>query len=177
MMEIEAAGSGVSDAAIGDSIAVNGVCLTATRFGQGSFFADLSGETLARSTFGGLRVGDPVNLEPALRVGDALGGHLVSGHVDGLARVTARRRQARSEIFEFELPAGLTRYVAPKGSISVDGVSLTVNGVKGRRFDVNIVPHTLEETIIGGYRAGTEVNIEVDQLARYLEALLDGRGR
>lgn len=176
-LEIDVGDLDLADVAQGDSISVNGVCLTATRFGRHSFHADVSRETLGRSTLGALRTGSPVNLEPALRVGEPLGGHLVSGHVDGLATVRARRKQARSEVFEFELPAALTAYVVPKGSITVDGISLTVNGVRDAIFDVNIVPHTLQATIIGGYRVGTEVNIEVDQLARYLEKLLVQRGQ
>lgn len=158
--------------AVGASIAVNGVCLTATAADDTRFSVDVSAETLAVTTFGSYRVGTDVNLEPALALGDSLDGHLVSGHVDGIGRVVTVGRAARSVALSIELPPELARYVARKGSVAVDGVSLTVNAVAGRRFDVNIVPHTLDSTIIAGYRPGTAVNIEIDLVARYIERLI-----
>lgn len=172
-----AVGSGKLDmtgVAIGDSIAVNGVCLTAVAVGPDCFSADVSRETLSLTTLGDLRAGSPVNLEKALTLATPLGGHLVSGHVDGLGRVLERHDDARSVRVRIEAPAGLARYIASKGSIAVDGVSLTVNTVTGREFALNIVPHTLEETIIRHYRAGSPVNLEVDLIARYLERLVLG---
>lgn len=162
--------------AVGDSIAVNGVCLTATACGAGRFSADVSVETLQVTTFGDLDVGARVNLEPALRVGDALDGHFVMGHVDGVGRVRALTAAARSQRLELEMPAALAPYVARKGSIAVDGVSLTVNAVCGNVFEVNIVPHTSEMTVISGYRIGTAVNIEIDMIARYLQRLATAEG-
>jgi riboflavin synthase len=163
----------LADVQTGDSIAVNGVCLTATRLETRAFAADVSRETLAVTTAGAWTQGTRVNLEKALTAGQSLGGHYVTGHVDGVGEVLSRRDDARSIRVEFEVPAGLVRYVARKGSICVDGVSLTVNGVDGRRFDVNLVPHTLDMTILGSYRPGTRVNLEVDIIARYLERLLE----
>lgn len=173
-VRIAAGDLGLADARIGDSIAVNGVCLTAIELGREEFAADVSAETLARTTFAQLKAGDRVNLEKALALGERLGGHLVSGHVDGIGRVRTREPAARSERFTIEAPAGLARYIAEKGSICVDGVSLTVNAVTGSRFCVNIVPHTLSATTLGDLREGGEVNLEVDLLARYLERLLQG---
>ncbi len=161
---------------IGDSIAVNGVCLTAIELGAGRFAADVSRETLSLTTLGDLRPGSPVNLEKALTLSTPLGGHLVSGHVDGVGRVLDRHDDARSVRLSIEAPAVLARYIAAKGSIAVDGTSLTVNRVQGGQFELNIVPHTLEETLIAGYRGGTRVNLEVDLIARYLERLLLGSG-
>lgn len=155
----------------GDSIAVNGVCLTVTSMDAGSFRADVSRETLAMTTLGRWEPGTRVNLEKALLAGQPLGGHYVTGHVDGVGRVVSRRDDARSVRVEFEVPAPLAKYVARKGSVCVDGVSLTVNGVLGSRFDVNLVPHTLDVTILGDYQPDTAVNIEVDIIARYLERL------
>jgi riboflavin synthase len=155
----------------GDSIAVNGVCLTVTSMDAGSFRADVSRETLAMTTLGRWEPGTRVNLEKALLAGQPLGGHYVTGHVDGVGRVVGRRDDARSVRVEFEVPAPLAKYVARKGSVCVDGVSLTVNGVLGSRFDVNLVPHTLDVTILGDYQPSTAVNIEVDIIARYLERL------
>lgn len=157
--------------AVGASVAVNGACVTATAAAQECFEADLSQETLSVTTFPSLRPGARVNLEPSLKLGDPLDGHLVSGHVDGVGRVTDVRPVARSLRLAIELPADLARYAARKGSLAVDGVSLTVNDVAGRVVEVNIVPHTLETTIIAEYRPGTAVNIEVDMLARYVERL------
>ena len=159
---------------LGDSIAVNGVCLTVVSLSENSFVADVSRETLSLTSLGDLKSNSHVNLEMALTLQDHLGGHLVSGHVDGLGRVEARRNDGRSEWFEISVPKDLAKYVAAKGSITIDGVSLTVNRVDGCRFEINIIPHTLQETIIGGYQAGTAVNLEVDVVARYLERLLLG---
>lgn len=164
----------LGDVAVGDSIAVNGVCLTAVTLPGDGFWADVSGETLAKTTLGALTRGSPVNLEKALTPTTRLGGHLVSGHVDGVGEVVSRRDEGRSVRFELRAPAELARYIAAKGSICVDGVSLTVNAVEGALFGLNIVPHTLAETTIGEYAAGTRVNLEVDVIARYLERLLLG---
>ncbi len=173
-MVIEAGGLDLSRANIGDSIAVNGVCLTAVALSADGFEADVSGETLSRSTLGALREGDRVNLEAALTLATPLGGHLVSGHVDGLGEVIERRPDGRSERFRIRAPDTLARYIAEKGSICVDGVSLTVNRVDGAVFDVNIVPHTLSATTIGEFQPGRQVNLEVDIIARYLERLMLG---
>jgi riboflavin synthase len=164
----------LADVVLGDSIAVNGVCLTAVDLPGDGFAADVSRETLSLTSLGALRPGSPVNLEKALTLATRLGGHLVSGHVDGLGRVVERHDDARSVRFTIEAPAELARYIAHKGSITVDGTSLTVNAVHGARFELNIVPHTLQETIMDGYAAGTRVNLEVDLVARYLERLLLG---
>jgi riboflavin synthase len=157
---------------LGDSICVQGCCLTVTAAADRSFAADVSRETLACSTLGELVVGARVNLEPALRAGDALGGHLVSGHVDGIARVTSVESDARSRRLTIAVPSELMRYIARKGSVTVDGVSLTVNEVAGASFGVNLIPHTLAVTTLGALAAGAAVNLEVDQLARYVERLL-----
>ena len=167
------AGTPITPPAIGSSIAVNGVCLTAAAVGPDRFEADVSRETLSVTTLGHLAPGARVNLEPSLALGDPLDGHLVSGHVDGIGRVAAVEPSARSLVVAIDLPAGLARYVARKGSIAVDGVSLTVNEIAGDRFRVNIVPHTRDATIIGDYRPGTPVNVEVDLLARYVERMLE----
>jgi len=171
-MWIETGSVPLGDVGIGGSIAVNGACLTAVELEPSAFAADLSRETLALTTAGQWLPGTPVNLEKALTAGQALGGHYVTGHVDGVGQVISRHDDARSVRVEFEVPRELARYVARKGSICVDGVSLTVNGVAGRRFDVNLVPHTLEVTVLGGCRPGTRVNLEVDIIARYLERLV-----
>jgi riboflavin synthase len=151
---------------IGDSICVQGCCLTVTARAGDTFAADLSRETLALTTLGALAVGAAVNLEPALRAGDVLGGHLVSGHVDGIARVTHVEPDARSRRLTIAVPAELSRYLARKGSVTVDGVSLTVNEVADASFGVNIIPHTQAVTTLGALTAGTAVNLEVDPLAR-----------
>lgn len=164
----------LDDVEIGDSIAVNGVCLTAVELNADGFAADVSRETLSLTSLGQLSVGSRCNLEKALTLASHLGGHLVSGHVDGLATVVERHDDARSVRFTLEAPADLARYIAHKGSITVDGTSLTVNAVHGNRFELNIVPHTLQETIMGDYAAGRRVNLEVDLVARYLERLLLG---
>ncbi|HEX9208697.1 MAG TPA: riboflavin synthase [Steroidobacteraceae bacterium] len=157
---------------LGGSIAVSGVCLTATRFDRSSFAADVSRETLSLTTLGQWQVGTRVNLEKALLAGQALGGHYVTGHVDGVGEVVSRHDDARSVRMEFRVPAELARYVARKGSICIDGVSLTVNGARGDRFDVNLVPHTLEVTTLGLLQAGSRVNLEVDIIARYVERMM-----
>jgi riboflavin synthase len=164
----------LGDVATGDSIAVNGVCLTAVELPGDGFVADVSRETLSLTSLGQLGPGSRCNLEKALTLSTRLGGHLVSGHVDGLGTVRERHDDARSVRFTIDAPAGLARYIAHKGSITVDGTSLTVNAVDGASFELNIVPHTLQETIMSDYRAGTLVNLEVDLVARYLERLLLG---
>ena len=156
----------------GDSVSVQGCCLTALEIRDRSFAADLSRETLALTTLGELRAGSPVNLEPALRAGDALGGHLVSGHVDGIAQVLSVTGDARSTRLVIGVPAALARFIAAKGSVAVDGVSLTVNEVEGANFGVNIIPHTQAVTTLGALAPGARVNVEVDQVARYLARLL-----
>lgn len=156
---------------LGDSIAINGVCLTAVEFAADRFSADVSVETLRVTTLGGLAEGALVNVETALTLADPLGGHLVSGHVDGIGHVLALERASDSAALTVELPAGLMRYIAAKGSVCVDGVSLTVNSVGPRTLSVHLVPHTLSHTIMQSYAPGTEVNVEVDLLARYLERL------
>lgn len=168
---IEAGDLPLSDVATGGSIAVNGVCLTAVQFATGAFAADVSRETLSLTTAGTWSPGTPVNLEKALTAGQPLGGHYVTGHVDGVGTVVSLHKDARSVRVEFEVPAELAHYMARKGSICVDGVSLTVNAVEGRRFDVNLVPHTLEVTVLSVYEPGTRVNLEVDIIARYVERL------
>ena len=160
-----------SNVVIGDSIAVNGCCLTVTKLDGSSFFADVSRETLNVTTLGDWNVGAQVNLEKALCAGQALGGHYVTGHVDGVAQVAAMSADARSTRVEFEVPANLAKYIAKKGSACIDGVSLTVNEVGARVFSVNLIPHTLEVTALQDYRVGTRVNLEVDIIARYLERL------
>jgi riboflavin synthase len=161
---------------IGDSIAVNGACLTAIELDDTGFSADVSLETLDKTSLGQLEVGSSVNLETALTLNEALGGHLVSGHVDGLATLIEMEAEARSIRYRFEVDPGLQRYIAAKGSVTLDGTSLTVNRVIDNRFDVNIVPHTQEKTLFQFYKPGTRVNIEVDIIARYLERLLQGGG-
>ncbi len=162
--------------AIGDSISVSGCCLTVTRLTGDSFAADASLETLQVTTLGGWKPGQRVNLEMALRTGDPLGGHYVSGHVDGIATVVATTADARSLRVDFAVPPPLARYIARKGSVCIDGVSLTVNDVARTRFGVNLIPHTLEVTTLGACRAGTQVNVEVDIIARYLERLTRAAG-
>jgi riboflavin synthase len=164
----------LADVQLGDSIAVNGVCLTAVELPGDGFWADVSGETLSRTTFAGLQKGSQANLEKALTPTTRLGGHLVSGHVDGIGEVVSRSSDGRSERFVIRAPAELARYIAEKGSICVDGISLTVNGVIGSEFDLNIVPHTLVETTMSEFKPGTRINLEVDIIARYLERLLLG---
>ena len=170
-LRIDGGGLDLSDAQLGESIAVAGVCLTVVALDATGFSADVSNETLSLTTLGRLGEGAPVNLERALRAGDRLGGHLVSGHVDGLGRVQRRWPDARSERWRFTAAPELLRYVAGKGSICVDGVSLTVNAVDAEGFEVNLVPHTLQHTSFGATADGAEVNLEVDVIARYVERL------
>ncbi|MCP4995182.1 MAG: riboflavin synthase [Gammaproteobacteria bacterium] len=164
----------LDDVQLGDSIATNGVCLTAVELPGDGYKADVSLETQSLATLGDLKPGSPVNLEKALTLSTPLGGHLVSGHVDGIGQIIERQEDARSIRFRVEIPANLARYIAHKGSICVDGASLTVNAVDGHCFELNIVPHTLDETIMANYQPGSRVNIEVDLVARYLERLLLG---
>jgi riboflavin synthase len=161
--------------AVGESVAVNGCCLTVLEPAGGRFSADVSRESLSLTTLGDLAAGDPVNLEAALRAGDPLGGHLMSGHVDGRAQVVSLQRDARSMRVVIEVPEAFARFIAPKGSVGLDGISLTVNEVTGRRFGVNLIPHTVEVTTFGSLREGQWVNLEVDPMARYLERLLAAR--
>jgi riboflavin synthase len=159
---------------IGESIAVNGVCLTAVSLHADGFDTDVSTETLDVTALGDLGTGSIVNLEPSISLGERLGGHLVSGHVDCIGEIRSRTTDARSIRLDIEVPEAFGRYIAKKGSVCVDGVSLTVNAVSGPVFSVNIIPHTAEVTIIGDYADGSRVNIEVDLVARYLERLLTG---
>ncbi len=161
---------------IGDSICVQGCCLTATEMLGRAFAADVSRETLSLTTLGDFRPGTPVNLEPSLKAGDALGGHLVSGHVDGVATITAISEDARSKRISISVPPDLSRYIARKGSVAVDGVSLTVNEVDGEVFGVNIIPHTQAVTTLGRLTVGARVNLEIDQVARYVERLIGAFG-
>ena len=169
---VDAAALDLHRIAVGDSVSVQGVCLTVTRKEGTRFYADVSRETMAKTTLGAIGPGSKVNLEPSLRAGDALGGHLVSGHVDAVGKLRILTQDARSWRMEFELPVSLMRFVASKGSICVNGVSLTVNKVAGRRFDVNIIPHTLQVTTLGELEIDDGVNIEIDVIARYLERLM-----
>lgn len=164
----------LGDVRLGDSIATNGVCLTVVELPGDGFVADVSTETLARSTLSGLKVGAHVNLEKALQPQSRLGGHIVSGHVDGIGEVVGREASARAVLLRVQAPKELAKYIAEKGSITVDGISLTVNDVHGAEFDLTIVPHTVQETNIGSWQPGTKVNLEVDVIARYLERLLLG---
>lgn len=168
---IDAQQIGLDDVAIGDSIAVSGVCLTVVERDGPTFTIDASNETLSLTTLGALRAGDPVNLEKALRLSDRLGGHLVSGHVDGVGKIVSIAPDARSQRWIIEAPQQLARYIAAKGSICVDGVSLTVNGVDGACFSVSLIPHTLEVTTFAQRELRDRVNLEVDMMARYAESL------
>ncbi|HJR14139.1 MAG TPA: riboflavin synthase [Rhodanobacteraceae bacterium] len=160
-----------SDVALGDSISVSGCCLTVVAREGDTLAFDVSNESLALTTLGALGVGDRVNLEKALRLSDRLGGHLVSGHVDGIGSIVSIGPDARSQRWILQAPPGLVRYIAAKGSVCVDGVSLTVNSVDGARFGVNLIPHTVEQTTFGDRRADDRMNIEIDMLARYVERL------
>lgn len=157
---------------LGDSVAVNGACLTVVAQDSASFAADVSAETLRVTTLGSLVAGSPVNLEPALTLQDPLGGHLVTGHVDGVGSVALIRPEGAATVLRFRLPPELERYVARKGSICIDGVSLTVNAVEEGCVQVTLIPHTLEQTIMQNYRTGSAVNVEIDLVARYVERLL-----
>jgi riboflavin synthase len=159
----------------GDSIAVNGVCLTAVEAGAGSFSAEAMPETLARSSLGGLGAGDAVNLELAMRVGDRLGGHIVQGHVDGTGTVAATAAEGISRVVEIDVDPELARYLVEKGSVAVDGVSLTVSALRDDGFAVSLIPETLERTTLGGKQEGAQVNIEVDMLAKHVERLIGAR--
>jgi riboflavin synthase len=169
---VELGSAAIAPLAVGGSVAVNGVCLTAVTVAPSSFTADVSGATLAVTTLGGLGVGAKVNLESPLKAGDPLDGHIVTGHVDGVGEVVAVEPAGGSKRLVVAVPAELARYIAAKGSVAVDGVSLTVNSVAGAQFEVNVIPHTQSVTVIGGYARGTAVNIEVDMVARYLERLI-----
>ncbi len=164
------------DYEVGESIAVNGVCLTAVALHDDGFDTDVSNETLSVTALASIGEGSSVNLEPAMAVGERLGGHIVSGHVDCVGKVLSVKEDARSMRLKLELPREYARYVAKKGSVCIDGVSLTINEVSGNTFEVNIIPHTAEVTTIGDYAPGSVVNIEVDLLARYLERLLSADG-
>ena len=164
-----------ADARLGESVAVNGVCLTVVAFDATHFEADASNETLALTTLGGLAEGAPINLERAMLPTDRLGGHLVSGHVDGVGRVAAVTDDGRAQRWRFAAPGPLLRYIAGKGSICVDGTSLTVNAVDGDGFEVALVPHTVANTAFAATRVGDPVNLEVDMIARYVERLMTTR--
>lgn len=161
-----------NDVELGESISINGACMTIVAFDKGHFSVDVSRESLAMTTLGRLKTGSAVNLERAMRLSDRLGGHLVSGHVDGVGQITQRVKEGRSVRFGIHAPEGLSKYIAHKGSVCIDGVSLTVNDVKDNKFSLQIIPHTLQETIFSQYHVGDDVNIEVDIIARYLERLL-----
>jgi len=174
---VELGSSGVAPPAVGGSIAVNGVCLTAVAVTPSGFTADVSAATLAVTTLGRLDAGARVNLEPPLRAGDPLDGHIVTGHVDGVGEVLSVEAAGSSKRVVVAVPAPLARYIAPKGSVAIDGVSLTVNAVGTAELEVNIIPHTQSVTVIGEYGRGTAVNIEVDMLARYLERFVQTDAR
>ncbi|MCG8413125.1 MAG: riboflavin synthase [Pseudomonadales bacterium] len=161
----------LGDVKLGDSIAVSGCCLTVVELAEQGFAADVSGETLRCTTLGELKPGMKVNLEKAMLATDRFGGHIVSGHVDGVGALLSMTPEGGSQRLEFEMPKELSRYVAAKGSICIDGTSLTVNQVVGNTFTINVIPHTQQETVIGMYAAGQKVNLEVDVVARYLERL------
>ena len=173
-LKIDTGKLSLADVALGDSIAVNGVCLTAVELGTHYFCADVSNETLSRTLLKIATVDTPVNLELALTPSTRMGGHIVSGHVDGIGKVIEKKADGRSFRFKFKAPDNLAKYIAEKGSICINGISLTVNEVNGAEFSVNIVPHTLKETTLGDAIAGTQVNLEVDLLARYMERLMQG---
>ncbi|MDF2178018.1 riboflavin synthase [Aliiglaciecola sp. CAU 1673] len=173
-LRVETGKLDMSDVALGDSIATNGVCLTVVEFSNHHYVADLSSETLKRSGFAHYQLGQKVNLEKAMLASTRFGGHIVSGHVDGVGEVLSVTQSARAWEVWVKAPDELAKYIAEKGSITVDGVSLTVNGVDGAKFRLTLVPHTMQETNIGTYQAGTKVNLEVDVVARYLERLILG---
>ena len=173
-LTIETGSLRLADVSLGDSIACNGACLTAVELTGQGFIADVSVETLSLTTIGNWNAGSRINLEKAMQATDRFGGHIVSGHVDGIGEVVALEGDARSWRFRLRAPRDIAKYIAHKGSITVDGTSLTVNVVEGSEFELNIVPHTMLHTVIGGYKVGTKVNLEVDLVARYLERLLLG---
>jgi riboflavin synthase len=164
----------LADVQLGDSIACNGACLTAVELTGEGFVADVSVETLNLTTIGNWQTGSRINLEKAMQASDRFGGHIVSGHVDGIGEVVSLHEDARSWRFRIRAPRDLAKYIAHKGSITVDGTSLTINKVEGAEFELNIVPHTMTHTVMGDYQVGTKVNLEVDLVARYLERLLLG---
>ena len=170
-LSIQAPELGFDDVRLGDSIACNGVCLTAVELIDQGFIADVSVETLSLTTIEHWKVDTRINLEKAMQASDRFGGHIVSGHVDGIGEVMSLHEDARSWRFTIKAPANLAKYIAQKGSITVDGTSLTVNAVNGSEFELNIVPHTMIHTVISDYQAGSKVNLEVDLIARYLERL------
>ena len=174
--EIAVGDLNVSDVSLGDSIAVSGCCLTVVSKSSNSFSADVSNETMRCTALGELSNGDRVNLEKAMRATDRFGGHIVSGHVDGVGNVTAIETESKSLKVTFRVPSPLSRFVAAKGSICIDGISLTVNEVNGNYFSVNVIPHTQLETVVKEYKVGRSVNIEVDLIARYLERLFEVKG-
>jgi len=171
-LRVDAQSLDMGDVVLGDSISVNGVCLTVVAFNGKQFEADVSAETLDHTMLGKTKIGQQVNLEKALTVSSRLGGHLVTGHVDGVGKILKRERDGQSERFQVEAPSDLARYIARKGSICINGISLTVNNVDSNTFDVNIVPHTLSQTTLGQTQEGQSVNLEVDIIARYLERML-----
>src|SRR5699024_8931162 len=171
-LHVDTADLDLADVALGDSIAVSGCCLTVVSLAERGFAADVSNESLSLTTLGTLKPGDPVNLEKALRLADRLGGHMVSGHVDGLGKVVSVHDDGRSQRWIFSVPEALARYIAHKGSVTIDGTSLTVNDVAGTRFGVNLIPHTVAHTSFHARKPGDAVNIEVDVVARYIERLL-----
>ena len=173
-LSIDAAGLDMNDVKLGDSIATSGVCLTVVDFGAHWYAADVSLETISRTSLSGWKTGTRVNLEKALLPTTRLGGHLVSGHVDGLGEITLARQDARSLYFEVKAPDALAKYMAEKGSITVDGISLTINHLNGALMSLNLVPHTATQTTINDWQVGSKVNLEIDVLARYLERLLMG---
>ena len=165
----------LAEVRLGDSIAVQGVCLTVAELADNDFYADVSAETLRCTTLGLLKGGSPVNLERSVTPATRLGGHLVSGHVDGVGRIVARTEEGRSVCLQIEAPRELAKYIAAKGAVCVDGVSLTVNAVAAARFEINIIPHTLQQTTLGALKTGDAVNLEVDMIARYVERLMPDR--
>ena len=167
----------MDDLKVSDSININGTCLTVTSLGKSTFTVDASHETLAKTNLGKLKVGKIVNLERALKVGDKLGGHIVNGHVDGVGKVKSKTKQGESIEFRFLAPKGLSKYIVEKGSVAIDGVSLTVNLVKGSEFVANIIPYTQEATTFGGLRKGSSVNIECDIIGKYVEKFVTGTKR
>ncbi|MEI6267567.1 MAG: riboflavin synthase [Methylococcaceae bacterium] len=173
-LKIDTGSLSLADVALGDSIAVNGVCLTAVELGAHYFCADVSNETLSRTILNTATTGTPVNLELALTPSTRMGGHIVSGHVDGIGKIIGKNADGRSYSFTIKAPDNLAKYIAEKGSICINGISLTVNDVKGAEFNVNIVPYTLKDTTLGEATVGTPVNLEVDLLARYMERLMQG---
>ena len=173
-LKIDTANLSLNDVLLGDSIAVNGVCLTAVELGEHFFYADVSNETLSRTILNTSTVGTSVNLELALTASTRMGGHIVSGHVDGIGFVTEKKADGRSFRFTLKAPDNLAKYIAEKGSICINGISLTINEVKGASFSVNIVPYTMKDTTLGEAIVGTQVNLEVDLLARYMERLMQG---